>query len=59
MSYRTRLLLLNNFIQTLDEEIRSKIDSFVEGDYGLDGAKALEYFGLDGEFRAYVNEYAA
>jgi len=59
MSYRTRLLLLNNFIQSLDEEIRSKIDSYVEGDYGTEGAKALKYFGLDNEFRAYVAEYAA
>lgn len=59
MSYRKRLLMVNNFIQTLDEEMRSKIDSFVGGDYAMDDRKILKYFGLESQFEEYMEEYAA
>lgn len=59
MSYRRRLLLMNNFIQTLDYELQAKIESFVGGNYDMDDRKILSYFGLEGEFEDYISEYAA
>jgi len=59
MSYRTRLLLVNNFIQTLDEGLQAQIDSFIGNDFGMDDRKVLKYFGLENAFAEYVEEYAA
>jgi len=59
MSYRTRLLMVNNFIQTLDEYMQAQIESFVGNNYEMDDRKVLKYFGLEAQFREYVEEYAA
>lgn len=58
MSYRKRLLMVNNFFQTLDEEIQTKINSFVGNNYSMDDRKILKYFGLEREFEEYLEEYA-
>lgn len=57
MSYRTRLLLFNNFVQTLDENTQLAIENFVGTNYSMDNAKILSYFGLENQFNDYVGEY--
>ena len=57
MSYRRRLLMVNNFIQTLDEGLQSRINSFVGNDYAMDDRKILRYFGLEGAFAEYVENF--
>lgn len=59
MSYRTKLLLFNNFIQTLDETTQTMIDEYVGTNYSMDNSLVLKYFGLENEFDEYVAEYAA
>lgn len=57
MSYRRKLLLVNNFIQTLESEIRSQIDNYIDGDYNMDDIKVLAHFGLEDQFKEYVAMY--
>lgn len=57
MSYRRKLLLVNNFIQTLEFEIRNQIDNYINGNYDIDDSKVLAYFGLEDQFKEYVSMY--
>lgn len=57
MSYRRKLLLVNNFIQTLEGDIRGQIDNYINGDYNMDDIKVLAYFGLEDKFKEYVAMY--
>lgn len=57
MSYRRKLLLVNNFIQTLEDEIRSQIDNYIDGDFSIDDSTVLSYFGLEDQFKEYVAMY--
>lgn len=59
MSYRTKLLLFNNFIQTLDMDIQTEINDYVGTNFSMDNSKILKYFGLENAFEEYVSEYAA
>lgn len=59
MSFRTKLLLFNNFVQTLDSDIRTQIEDYIGTDYSMDDSKILEYFGLETQFNEYVEEFAA
>lgn len=57
MSYRKRLLLVNNFFQTLDTELQARIDAFIGNDYSMDDKKILSYFGLEDRFADYISDY--
>jgi len=57
MSYRKRLLLVNNFIQTLDLDLQSKINDFIGTNYSMDDRKILSYFGLETQFADYISDY--
>lgn len=59
MSYRTRLLLFNNFIQSLDMHTQLAIENYVGSDYSMDDSCILSYFGLEGMFNDYLAEYEA
>lgn len=62
MSYRTKLLLFNNFIQTLDEDLQLMIDEFIGNDYNMDNSEILSSFGLEAQFSRYIEDmygYAA
>jgi len=59
MSYRKKLLLFNNFMQSLDGDIRTRIEEYIGDDYDMDNNVILSYFGLENRFNEYMEEYAA
>lgn len=59
MSRMRKISLMNDFVFSLSVEMQSKIDNYVGGNYAMDDDKILRFFGLEDQFREYVEMHAA